>query len=97
MIDPNHIAIGARVEVTYECRDIGYGVEADIRTLYFRGRDTYGKLIFANHMEKIELGDGTLYLFDDEIVDWAYTETVELPASMVEVMTAARIAAMREP
>lgn len=79
------IAQGARVEIEYRCRDIGYGVEEGDGVYTYRGRETLaGKLT----LEPIDGGD-TIYLFEDEIVSVEYVETIELPAAMVAVRQAA--------
>lgn len=55
-------------ELHYACRDIGYGVEEDWITGYFTDDvDTLaGKLTFL----PID-ADGPLYLFEDELRNWA--------------------------
>ena len=52
-------------DITYRCRDIGYGVEEGEGEYVYRGRETMaGKLILTPTD-----GGPTIYLFDDEIVD----------------------------
>jgi len=53
--------------ISYECRDIGYGVESDIIEAYWTGEiDVWGKYTI-----KPVDGQAPLYLFADEIL---YTE-----------------------
>lgn len=57
---------GVVYELAFECRDLGYGVEADVIRCYWTGAiDTWGKLT----IEPVDVGD-TLYLFRDEIVSF---------------------------
>lgn len=55
------------IEVQYECRDIGYGVESGIIEAFWTGEiDTWGKLT----IRPVD-GGATLYLFPDEIISAA--------------------------
>jgi hypothetical protein len=59
------LEVGRCYWVTYECRDIGYGIEADYAEFVYRGGpDWTGKHEFE------PVGGGpTIYLFPDEIKD----------------------------
>jgi hypothetical protein len=53
---------GRAYEITFECRDIGYGPETGSGEYVYRGVDAWGKRAFA------PVGGGeTVYLFADEI------------------------------
>jgi hypothetical protein len=82
--DRTNIAEGARVEVSFRCRDIGYGIEEGEGVYTYRGRESGGKLTF-------EPTDGSepIYLFDDEVLKVEYVETITLPPAMVAVRKAA--------
>lgn len=56
---------GRAYQITYECRDIGYGAESGIGEFVYRGQtDPWGKHEFT------PVGRGeTIYLFPDEIID----------------------------
>lgn len=51
-------------QITYVCRDIGYGVESGTAVGTWGERDWTGKRSFVSR-----IGSATLYLFDDEIVE----------------------------
>lgn len=58
-LKPNHVC-----SVTFECRDLGYGIEAGILDGFWTGEtDTWGK----RTVRRID-GGATVYLFDDEII-----------------------------
>jgi hypothetical protein len=60
------LKVNRAYEITYECRDIGYGVESGIAEFVYRGRTD----ALAGKHEFTPVGGGpTIYLFPDEITN----------------------------
>ena len=56
--------IGHRLTITFECRDIGHGVESGVLEGIFTGEcDTWGKRTFR------PASGAPLYFFPDEVID----------------------------
>ena len=60
------LEINHAYQITYECRDIGYGVEAGEGEFIYRGQfDAWGKHEFS----PVD-GGATVYLFPDEVTSF---------------------------
>jgi hypothetical protein len=55
--------IGQTYELSWQCRDIGYGTESGHGTFRYWGVETFGK-----HTWEPTNGNPYIYLFDDEIL-----------------------------
>lgn len=63
-MDARNLTYGVGVQLDWECRDIGYGIESGEGVYIYRSREQFGKHAFES------VTDGELiYLFDDEILE----------------------------